>query len=260
MSPPSLSTADLDHHLAVAALAASRASALLATSRAALAQVVAEEGREVKVAADKAAEAVIVETLQRLAPLPILSEETGWIDAGGGASAFWAVDPLDGSVNYLQGYPHCGPSIGLVIDGAPVVGVVDLFPLGEVFAGAVGRGAFLNGAAIRPSTTTDPARGVLNTGAPARLALDDVAQARFLRQLSGWRKIRMIGSAAAAIVYVAAGRADGYHESGGMIWDVAGGCAIAAASGCQVAIEGGFDAPLAVTICNPLLPIAAPAG
>jgi myo-inositol-1(or 4)-monophosphatase len=255
-----LSAADIDHHLAVAALAASRASALLAASRTALAHVVAEEGREVKVAADAAAEAVIVETLQRLAPLPILSEETGWIDAADGRAAFWAVDPLDGSVNYLQGYPHCGPSIGLVVDGAPVLGVVDLFPLGEVFSGAVGRGAFVNGAPIRPSNTADPARGVLNTGAPARLALDETAQARFLRQLAGWRKIRMIGSAAAAIVYVAAGRADAYHETGGMIWDVAGGCAIAAASGCQTILTGSLDATLSVTVCNPVLPLSTPIG
>jgi myo-inositol-1(or 4)-monophosphatase len=255
-----MTDADLDHHLAVAALAAARASALLAASRQALAQVVAEEGREVKVAADQAAEEVIVETLRRLAPLPVLSEETGWIDAAGSRGVFWAVDPLDGSVNYAQGYPHCGSSIALVRDGVPVVGVVDLFVLGETFTGAVGRGAWLNGAPIRPSKVSDPARGVLNTGAPARLALDQAAQARFIAQLTQWRKIRMIGSAAAAIAYVANGRADGYHETGGMIWDVAGACAVAAAAGCAVAIEGALDGPLSVTVSNGVLPEQAPRG
>jgi myo-inositol-1(or 4)-monophosphatase len=247
-----MTDADIDHHLAVAGFACARAAELLMRARAALSVVVAEEGREVKLAADAAAEALIVETLQRLAPLPILSEEAGWIGASADAAPamFWAVDPLDGSVNFAQGYPHCGPSIGLVVEGRPVLGVVDLFPLQEVFAGAIGRGATLNGAPIRPSRTADPARGVLNTGAPARLKLDASAQASFLAQLTAWRKIRMIGSAAAAIVYVAAGRADAYHERGGMIWDVAGACAVAAAAGCDVAIEGDLNGPLSVTVGN----------
>jgi myo-inositol-1(or 4)-monophosphatase len=255
-----MTEAELDHYLAVAQLAAARASALLAASRRTLAMVVAEEGREVKVAADAAAEAVIVETLRQLAPLPVLSEETGWIDAGGPRTRFWAVDPLDGSVNYAQGYPHCGPSVALVVEGRPILGVVDVFPLGETFTGAVGRGAWLNGAPIRPSKVEDPARGVLNTGAPARLALDSAAQAQFMAQLVSWRKVRMIGSAAAAIAYVACGRADGYHERGGMIWDVAGACAVAAAAGCAVRIDGALDAPLSVTVSNGVLPEAAPQG
>lgn len=245
-----MTPADLDHHLAVARLAASRASHLLAQTRQALATVVAEEGREVKLAADRAAEELILETLQRLAPLPVLSEEIGWVDAAGARTTFWAVDPLDGSVNYLQGYPHCGPAIGLIHEGRPVAGVVDLFPLGEVFAGVVGRGATLNGAPIRPSQQPDPGKGVLNTGVPAGLALDAAAQNRFATQLRTWRKVRMIGSAAAAIVYVAAGRADGYHERGGRIWDVAGACAVAAAAGCGVSIEGALDGPLGVTVDN----------
>lgn len=248
-----MTPADLSHHLAVATLAASQASALLRRARTHLATVVAEEGREVKVAADKAAEALIVETLTRLAPLPILSEETGWIDGGSSKDVFWAVDPLDGSVNYLQGYPHCGPAIGLVVNGAPVVGVVDLFPLDEVYAGAVGVGATLNGAPIAPSKTSDPGRGVLNTGAPAGLAMDQSAMAQFQAQLTRWRKVRMIGSAAAAIVYVGAGRADAYYERGGRIWDVAGACAVAAAAGCAVAIEGALDGPLKVTATNGLI-------
>lgn len=249
---------DLERHLAVARLAASRASQLLQASRSALATVVGAEGREVKVAADTAAEAIILETLHRLAPLPVLSEETGWNGAPG--DTFWAVDPLDGSVNYAQGYPHCGPSIGLVLEGRPVLGVVDLFQLGERYAGGVGLGATLNETPIRPSKVTNPGAGVLNTGAPARLALDSTAMARFAAQITRWRKVRMIGSAAAAIVYVAAGRADGYHETGGMIWDVAGACAIAAAAGCDVAITGGFDGPLSVSVGNGLIDGAALSG
>lgn len=229
---------ELSELLVIAEFAAARAGAALKAHRAEWSGVEAEEGREVKVDADKRAEALIVESLQRLAPMPILSEEAGWI--GGEGEYVWAVDPLDGSVNYILGYPQCAVSIALLHKGEPVLGVVECFLTGESFTGLVGAGARCDGVAIAPSTVAEPARGVLCTGIPARARTDDAAMAALANDLKAWRKVRMIGSAAVALAYVAAGRADAYREQGSMIWDVAGGVALVRAA-CGIATLDGPD-------------------
>ncbi len=246
---------DLKRLLAVAAAAAAEAGDALKANRAAWSVVEAEEGREVKIGADKHAEALILAALKRETSYPIISEEAGWARAQrNNERLVWAVDPLDGSVNYLRGYPHCAVSIALLDNGEPVLGVVDCFVLGERFTGLVGEGAWLNGAPIQVSDVADPAQGILQTGVPSRMA--DEAMARFEQRLKKWRKVRMIGSAATALAYVAAARAEAYRESGSMIWDVAAGCALVKAAGGQVSIQGeALDKPLEVAAGNGLAPL-----
>jgi len=251
--PDQFSESQLDELLALAASAAAEAGQALRTHRAKWARVNAELGREVKIEADQRAEALILERLSAATPFPILSEEKGW-SAGRNLGTFWAVDPLDGSVNYLQGYPHCAVSIALVHDETPTLGVVDCFLLDERFTGRVGAGAHLNGDPIRVSRTRDPARGVLNTGIPAHMATDAVARDALMTRIMQWRKVRMIGSAAAALAYVAAGRADAYCESGSMLWDVAGGCALVAAAGGEISLSG-LENPLEVAATNGIVPM-----
>jgi myo-inositol-1(or 4)-monophosphatase len=210
--------------------------------------VEAEFGREVKIDADTRAEALILAALERAAPFPVISEEAGWVRARE-SRYVWAVDPLDGSVNYLRSYPHCAVSIALLDQGVPVLGVVDCFALEERFTGVVGEGAWLNGAPMRVSTIANPASGILQTGVPSRASADSMAL--FEARLSTWRKVRMIGSAASALAYVAAGRAEAYRESGSMIWDVAAGCALVRAAGGAFEITGAsLDQPLEVAACN----------
>ncbi|HET9231761.1 MAG TPA: inositol monophosphatase [Vitreimonas sp.] len=242
--------------LAMAEAAAAAAGEALLANRSAWSVIEAEEGREVKVAADKEAEALILETLKRGSAYPIISEEAGWARARERGDRFvWAVDPLDGSVNYLRHYPHCAVSIALLEDGAPVLGVVDCFVLCERFTGVVGEGAWLNGAPMRVSDIADPALGILQTGVPARAS--DESMKLFEHRLRTWRKVRMIGSAASALAYVAAGRAEAYRESGSMIWDVAGGCALVKAAGghYHMSTEEGLDRPLEVAAWNGLAPL-----
>ncbi len=241
--------------LAIAEAAAAEAGAALTAHRAEWAVIEAEHGREVKIDADKRAEALILAALERSAPFPVISEEAGWVRAGADAQGLvWAVDPLDGSVNYLRGYPHCAVSIALLQAGRPVLGVVDCFVLGERFAGVAGEGAWLNGAPIRVSAIADPAAGILQTGVPARASDDSMT--RFEARLRAWRKVRMIGSAATALAYVAAGRAEAYRESGSMIWDVAAGCALVQAAGGVFDIAGDhIDRPLEVVAGNGRVPL-----
>lgn len=243
--------------LAIAAAAAREAGAALKARRAEWSGVEAEYGREVKVDADRRAEELILARLSRETPYPILSEEKGW-SPGVDRDVFWAVDPLDGSVNYIQGYPHCAVSIALMRGATPVLGVVYIFLLDEVFVGAAGIGAKLNGAPIQVSKVDDPARGVLNTGIPARMETESAARDALMKRLLKWRKVRMMGSAASALAYVAAGRADAYRESGSMLWDVAGGCALVAAAGGAVSLigleNGRIDGPLDVGASNGVVP------
>lgn len=252
--PDQFSLAERTELLALATAAADEAGRALKNNRRSWASIDAELGREVKIAADQRAEAMILERLSAAAPFPILSEETGW-SAGRDLETFWAVDPLDGSVNYLQGYPHCAVSIALMHRGVALLGVVDCFLLDERFTGVVGSGARLNGAPIRVSQTSDPARGVLNTGIPSRMAADAAARDALMDRLMRWRKVRMIGSAASALAYVAAGRADAYRESGAMLWDVAAGCALVAAAGGAVRLSG-LEGPLEVEATNGVIPIS----
>jgi len=248
-------TTDFPRLLALAERAAARASGALVAERNQWRVVDAEEGREVKVRADRFAEALIVETLQSESAYRILSEEIGWV-SGDESDLFWVVDPLDGSVNYAQGFPHWAVSIALVRGLSPLVGVVDCPALGERFTGIAGQGAWLNGGAIRVSDVADPMRGILMTGIPARASADAETMAAFAQRLARWRKVRMIGSAACAIAAVAAGRAEAYHETGGMLWDVAGGCAVAAGAGAQVTIDGAApDRPLDVRVTNEAAPL-----
>ncbi len=244
---------ELGELLAIAEAAASEAAAALAANRVAWSVIEAEHGREVKIDADKRAEALILESLRRAAPFPVISEEAGWVRAGA-SDLVWAVDPLDGSVNYLRGYPHCAVSIALLQKEIPILGVVDCFLLGERFTGIVGIGAKLNGVAISVSEIADPAQGILQTGVPARASSESMSL--FEKRLRTWRKVRMIGSAATALAYVAAGRAEAYRESGSMIWDVAAGCALVRAAGGDFQIDAGeLDQPLEVAAGNARAPL-----
>jgi len=238
--------------LAIAEAAAFEAGAALLANRAAWSAIVAQHGREVKIDADKRAEALILAALEKAAPFPVIAEEAGWVRAGK-SELVWAVDPLDGSVNYSRGYPHCAVSIALLRRGTPVLGVVDCFLLGERFTGLVGEAAWLNGVPMRVSEIADPGQGILQTGIPS---LDSADPMTLLNRMKSWRKVRMIGSAATALAYVAAGRADAYCESGPMIWDVAAGCALVRAAGGGFQIGGGeLDQPLEVSAGNGRAPL-----
>ena len=248
---------DLKDLLKLAETAAAAAGEALLANRAQWGVIEAEQGREVKIGADKHAEEIVLTAIARESGFAIISEEAGWARSMQHGDRFvWAVDPLDGSVNYLRGYPHCGVSIALLDHGKPVLGVVDCFVTRERFTGAVGHGAWLNGAPMRVSAIENPARGILQTGVPSR-AGDDSMKA-FEERLRTWQKVRMIGSAATALAYVAAGRAEAYRESGSMIWDVAAGCALVEAAGGKVRIEGAaLDQPLEVAASNGSAPIPA---
>lgn len=208
-----------------------------------------EGGRDVKLAADKAAEAVVAKALGDGADLPILSEEAGWIGRPPDADTpYWCVDPLDGTFNYWRGIPGTAVSIALCRAGVSQLGVVLDLESGAVWHGGPGLGAFCDGTAVAVAATEDPAAGVLATGFPHLADLSDAGLRPLAERAQRWKKIRMLGTATLAAVWVADGRLDAYAEAGARWWDVAAAFAIVAGAGGSVRatpVAGGPFDPMA---------------
>jgi myo-inositol-1(or 4)-monophosphatase len=179
---------------------------------------------------DKLAEAEIIRELRRAYPRDaILGEESGQI---GKSRNVWTIDPLDGTHNYLRGFPHFSVSIALVENGEPVVGVVYDPLRDELFTASKGDGAFLNDRRIRVGKRDNLGGALLVTGFPYRQRRHLDAQMAMTRALLNEAEdIRRTGSAALDLAYVAAGRVDGYFEIGLYAWDMAAGCLLVREAG-----------------------------
>lgn len=208
-----------------------------------------EKGRsgDLVTEADKAAEAAVMAVMVRHLPPDhgILAEESG--QQGNQAGRLrWAIDPLDGTTNYTHQYPFCAVSIGLLLDGDPILGVIYNPIHHDLFRGALGLGATLNRQPIRVSKTTELAHSLLVTGfAYDRRETLDNNYAEFCTLTHLTQGVRRGGSASLDLAYVACGRLDGYWERGLAPWDIAAGIAILREAGGKVtAYDGG---PLVVT-------------
>ncbi len=193
--------------------------------------------------ADKAAQQVIEETvLGAYLDHQFLGEETPEEKRDGivsGDAPLWVVDPLDGTTNYVHGYPAYAVSIGLMHQGVPVLGVVYDPNRDEMFAGAVGQGATLNGEAIRCTMIDALAEALVAVGFPPDLrGQEKIIQdwQHFGYQTQG---LRRSGSAALNLAYIAAGRLDGFFAYGQCPWDVAGGVVIVQEAGGHVSQHDG---------------------
>ena len=175
---------------------------------------------------DGLAEAAIIKELRRAHPdYAILGEEGGMQKSSRSSGRFtFVVDPLDGTSNYLHGWPHWCVSIALVDNGEPIHGVI-FDPLrNELFTATRGSGTQLNERRVRVSERKDLAGAMLITGFPPRERARAGAQLECLRELlRDAEDVRRTGSAALDLAYVACGRADGYFEAGLQPWDIAAG-------------------------------------
>ncbi|MBN1887421.1 MAG: inositol monophosphatase [Thermoflexales bacterium] len=174
---------------------------------------------------DLAAEALITGRLREAFPEHrILAEEGGGDDWRTAGPPIWLVDPLDGTNNFAHGYPCVSVSLGMVVDGQVLAGVVYDPLRDETFAARAGGGATLNGAPIHVTAVEQLAQAFLATGFPydRRTAADNNTQRldHFLRRSQG---VRRGGSAALDLSYVACGRLDGFWELRLSPWDMAAG-------------------------------------
>ena len=190
-------------------------------------------------AADRASEAAIVEVLEREAPgIARLAEEAG----GARAGTMWAVDPLDGTTNYVHGLPAVGVSVGLIDGRRPVIGVVIAPFLGLEFAGAAGHGVTVNGDRLPMLPAGDPSRAVVATGFPFR---HKERLVRYLPVMDGalraFEDLRRVGSASLDLAWTASGTLDGFFELGLGTWDVAAGAALILELGGRITDWSGGD-------------------
>jgi myo-inositol-1(or 4)-monophosphatase len=188
-----------------------------------------KQARDFVTIADEAAEAVIVERIERAFPgHAIVAEESGGRDR---ASPWrWLVDPLDGTTNFVHGFPVFAVSIALFRDETPVLGIVVDVVRGEWFTARAGEGAWVDdgdpraGRRIRVSTVEDPERRLVATGFPFRWPeLTDLYLGAFRDVFGQVGDMRRAGSAALDLAWTAAGRLDGFWEIGLSPWDLAGG-------------------------------------
>lgn len=173
---------------------------------------------------DRQAEAEIIKELKRAFPRhAILAEESG---AQGKGDPVWIIDPLDGTHNYLRGFPHFCVSIAQMSRGQAQVGVI-FDPLrNELYTASQGGGAFLNDRRIRVAERKTLEGALLATGVPFRQRAHLDVQLNALRDMlvqGQAEDVRRTGSAALDLAYTAAGRLDGYFEIGLKPWDMAAG-------------------------------------
>ncbi len=187
--------------------------------------------------ADRLAEVEIVKELRRAHPdYGVLGEESGHTKGNRGPSrCTWVIDPLDGTSNFLRGFPHWCVSIALC-EGAEPVHAVIYDPLrNELFTASRGGGAQLNGKKIRVGERRELDGAMLATGFAPRERKRADAQLDCIKSLLVQAEdIRRAGSAALDLAYVAAGRFDGYFEAGLKSWDIAAGVLLVREAGGRV--------------------------
>lgn len=192
--------------------------------------------RDVKILADDRIEAFVIKRLFDETAYSILSEESGLLRDRKDMSYRWIIDPLDGSLNFSRGIPICCISIALWNGMEPLLGVVYDFNRDEMFCGIVGEGAWLNDIPITVSEIDEKSRAVLCTGFPVSTDFSSAKVLDFVKKIREYKKVRLLGSAALSLCYVACGRADSYQEDNIKIWDVAAGLAITKAAGGTIEI------------------------
>ena len=174
---------------------------------------------------DHAAEKAIIETLLTAYPQHgILAEESGQQHGNADSEFVWIIDPLDGTTNFIHGFPVYCVSIALSVRGKMEQAVVYDPSRNDLFTATRGRGAFMNDRRIRVSKRIRMADCLLTTGFPFREGQNyEQFMQLFIEMMRSTAGLRRPGSAALDLAYVAAGFSDGFFETGLQPWDVAAG-------------------------------------
>ena len=190
---------------------------------------------------DRNAESRIAETVLSVFPdAVIVGEELTPDDTVAPDKLAFIADPLDGTTNFLHGFPHYAVSIGVMHRDALVAGVVINVPRGDVFTASIGNGTRLNDAIVTVSSIDSTSRALIGTGFPFKNPelLEKYAK-QFVEVSRHTAGIRRAGSAALDFADVACGRFDGFWELTLAPWDVAAGIILVRESGGIVTVTSG---------------------
>ncbi len=182
---------------------------------------------------DHASEETIIETLLTAYPgHGIWGEETGRTRGAKDSDHVWIIDPLDGTTNFIHGFPVYCVSIALTVKGKVEQAVVYDPTRNDLFTATKGRGAFLNERRIRVSKRTQLSQSLISTGFPFRKGDNFQAYLAMMGEvMQRTAGLRRPGAAALDLAYVAAGFTDGFFETGLSPWDVAAGSLLVTEAG-----------------------------
>lgn len=219
-----------DIWLAVAVQAARRAGAILQDWAGRV--TVREKSRANLVTeADEAAQAAVVEDLRRAFPDHGFLAEENLHESTDPDQPCWIIDPLDGTSNFVHGFPYYAVSIALFASGRLQVGVIHDPTRNETFTAIADRGAWCNAQRLTTSGIESPDQAMAMASLPIAARVDDPAVLRFVRLLSELQTVQRSGSAALNLASIAAGRIDAFWSSSLHAWDIAAGTLLVQESG-----------------------------
>ncbi len=229
---------DVDPALDVAITAANRAGAIIraAALEPGNLQIRQKRPNDFVTHVDLASEEAIVQTLLSAYPdHSVRSEESAQAHGNHASDHVWIIDPLDGTTNFIHGYPNYSVSIALAVRGRIAHGVVLDVCSGDLFRASRGQGAFCNSQRLQVSSCASLGAALLASSCPARAARDGARAVAMIVEVMGQiAALRRSGSAALDLARVAAGQCDGSFDQGLNAWDVAAGSLLVSEAGGRV--------------------------
>jgi myo-inositol-1(or 4)-monophosphatase len=190
-------------------------------------QVLAKGPGDFVTSADKRTEKILIDELQKSHPdYGIITEESGIINKSNLKNR-WIIDPIDGTMNFLNGIPQFAISVGYEENGEIICGVIFNPIMNEMFCAEKGNGAYLNNSRIRVSKKKKIKDALIVTGGPKGASkIKEKIFSEYINVSKNVSNVRKFGSAALDIAYVACGRFDGYWQRELNYWDIAAGIII----------------------------------
>lgn len=214
----------LDHALSVAETLARTAGSSALELQNHLGEVDYKTPKDVVTKADYLSEKIIVEGLKKAFPTHCIRTEEAGIIQGEDPNYLWIIDPIDGTINYSRGIPFWGISIALHFNKKPLLSVVYLPRLEEMYTAILDGGAFLNGNPIQVSDVTNPSQAIVSNGDFNVGHIDKINKhnlQNFEIQANHFQRVKCLGSAVVEGCFVASGRLDLFVMTMSYPWDIA---------------------------------------
>lgn len=215
---------ETENFLSVAERLARKAGDLCLELQGHLGDIKYKSAKDVVTVADVSSEKLIVDGLREAFPTHSIRTEEAGVVEGSDPRYRWIIDPVDGTVNFSRGIPLWGISIALHFEGKPLVAVVNLPKLGEMYTATKGGGVFMNGKPIHVSREDNPVHAIVSNG---DFNVGDVAKINalnsrnFARESETFERVKCLGSAVIEGCFTACGRIDCFVMTMSYPWDIA---------------------------------------